>query len=86
MESAKRRMSTLDQPQSTCFMVIELSKVRSLIGIVTPLADKVSLRKIPCGEVRCLMEIVDRTIDHVSQATRRPAQIASCYEAGYNAF
>ena len=70
----------------TCFMAIELSKASWLIGIITSLSDKVSLPKIPCGDVRCLMEIVDRTIDHVSQATGRPAQIVSCYEAGYNAF
>ena len=32
------------------------------------------------------MEIIDRTIDKVSRATRRPVEIVSCYEAGYDGF
>ena len=84
MESAKSQ--TIAQTQSTCFMAIELSKASWLIGIVTPLSDKAALRKIPCGDIRRLMEIVDRTIGHVGQATGRPVQIVSCYEAGYDGF
>ena len=74
------------QTQSTCFMAIELSKAGWMIGIVTPLSNKVSLRKIRCGDVRRLMEIVDRTLDHVGQATGQPVQMVSCYEAGYDGF
>ena len=43
-------------------MAIELSKASWLIGIATPLSDKISLRKIPCGDVRRLMEKLLRTL------------------------
>jgi transposase len=64
-------------------MAIELSKTKWLVGVLTPLSDKIS---IPCGAVQSLIEIVDRTLDKVSRATGRPARIVSCYEAGYDGF
>ena len=36
---------------STCFMAIELSNTVWLIGMMTPLSDKISLRKIDSGAV-----------------------------------
>jgi transposase len=74
------------QTQNTCFMAIELSKASWVIGMVTPLSDKVSLRKIACGDVRRLLEIVDCTLDNASRTMGRPLRIVSCYEAGYDGF
>jgi transposase len=74
------------QAPSTCFMAIELSKTSWLIGMMTPLSDKISLRKIACGAVQQLIEIIDLTIEKVSRATGRSPQIVSCYEAGYDGF
>ncbi len=45
---------------STCFMAIELSNTSWLIGMMTPLSDKISLRKIDSGAVQQLIEIIDR--------------------------
>ena len=53
---------------------------------MTPLSDKISLRKIAGGAVRELIEIIDRTIEKVSRATGQVPQIVSCYEAGYDGF
>jgi len=77
---------TTEATRDTCFMAIELSKANWLIGVLTPLSDKISLRSIPCGAVRQLMELVDRVIEKVTRATGRPVQIVSCYEAGYDGF
>lgn len=74
------------QAPSTCFMAIELSQTSWLIGMMTPLSDKISLRKIACGAVQQLIEIIDLTIEKVSRATGRSPQIVSCYEAGYDGF
>ncbi len=71
---------------STCYMAIELSKTSWLIGMMTPLSDKISLRKIAGGAVRELIDIIDRTIEKVSRATGQVPQIVSCYEAGYDGF
>ncbi|WP_370140852.1 IS110 family transposase [Bradyrhizobium sp. USDA 313] len=67
-------------------MAIELSKAKWLVGMLTPLSDKISLRSIPCGAVQSLIEIIDRTLDKVLRATGQPARIVSCYEAGYDGF
>ncbi|MEY9181285.1 transposase [Bradyrhizobium sp. USDA 313] len=77
---------TTDRIKSTCFMAIELSKAKWLVGMLTPLSDKISLRSIPCGAVQSLIEIIDRTLDKVLRATGQPARIVSCYEAGYDGF
>jgi transposase len=71
---------------NTCYMAIELSNTSWLIGMMTPLSDKISLRKIDSGAVQQLIEIIDRTIEKVSRATGRVPQIVSCYEAGYDGF
>lgn len=67
-------------------MAIELSKSNWLVGVLTPLSAKISLRSIPCGAVDKLMEIVVQTVEKVRRVTGRAAQIVSCYEAGYDGF
>jgi len=72
--------------ESLCFMAIELSKAKWLVGMLTPLSNKISLRSIPCGAVAELLEFVERTIEKVSRTTGRRVRIISCYEAGYDGF
>jgi transposase len=86
MSISTQRLSTGNGDTETCFMSIELSKAGWLVGILTPLSDKISLRSIPCGAVDKLMEIVDQTIEKVMRATGRRVQVLSCYEAGYDGF
>ncbi|MEZ5788809.1 MAG: IS110 family transposase [Xanthobacteraceae bacterium] len=79
-------MSSENAADATCFMAIELSKSNWLVGVLTPLSAKISLRSIPCGAVDKLMEIVVQTVEKVRRVTGRAAQIVSCYEAGYDGF
>lgn len=72
--------------KTVCFMAIELSKMSWVIGMLTPLSNKISLRSIPCGAVGRLMEIVEQTINRVTRMTGEPVQVVSCYEAGYDGF
>jgi transposase len=53
---------------------------------MTPLSEKISLRKIAAGDISQLLAIVDKSIDTVSRATGRMPQITSCYEAGRDGF
>jgi transposase len=69
-----------------CYMAIELSDASWLIGIMTPLSDRISLRKIAAGAVSQLLATVDKVIDTVSQATGRAPRVISCYEAGRDGF
>jgi transposase len=75
-----------DTAESICFMAIELSKAKWLVGVLSPLSNKISLRSIPCGAVQSLIEIISHTLSKVSRATGRPARMVSCYEAGYDGF
>ena len=59
---------------STCLMAIELSNTSWLIGMMTLLSDKISLRKIDSGTVEQLIENIDRTIEKVSRAAGRAPQ------------
>jgi len=72
--------------ESLCFMAIELSKTKWLIGMLTPLSNKISLRSIPCGAVPELLAFVEHTIEKVSRVTGQLVKIVSCYEAGYDGF
>ena len=79
--------STIIEPpanstENLCFMAIELSKAKWLIGMLTPLSNKISLRSIPCGAVQELLEFVEHTTEKVSRTTGRPVRVVSCYEAG----
>lgn len=86
MHLPSSRLSSENAADATCFMAIELSKSNWLVGVLTPLSPKISLRSIPCGAVDKLMEIVGQMIEKVRRATGRAAQIVSCYEAGYDGF
>ena len=72
--------------QITCFMAIELSKTSWVVGMLTPLSNKISLRSIPCGAVEKLMAIVDQTTNRVMQTTGGPVQVVSCYRLDTMAF
>jgi len=67
-------------------VAIELSKKSWLVGMVTPLADKISLHTVPAGDGAALMDLLTRWSRKVETALGRPVEIVSCYEAGYDGF
>ncbi|MGH6802104.1 MAG: IS110 family transposase [Methyloceanibacter sp.] len=69
-----------------CFVAIELSKAGWLIAVHTPLRDKISLYKLPAGKAAPLLALIVSAREKVQAALRRPVEIVSCYEAGYDGF
>ncbi len=67
-------------------VAIELSKKSWLVGMVTPLADKISLHTVAAGDGGALLALLSRTRRKVETALGRPVEIVSCYEAGYDGF
>ncbi len=67
-------------------VAIELSKKSWLVGMVTPLADKISLHTVPAGNGAALMDLLTKWSRKVETALGRPVEIVSCYEAGYDGF
>ena len=75
-----------DSEAARIVVAIELSKKSWLVGIVTPLSDKLSLHTLPAGDGAALLAVLARTRRKVETAVGRPAEIVSCYEAGYDGF
>ncbi len=68
------------------FVSIELSKKSWLIGIHTPLADKIGLHKVEAGDSAGLLALIRRITKKIERTMRGPVKVLSCYEAGYDGF
>jgi transposase len=71
---------------ATIFVSIELSKKNWLVGIHTPLADKVGLHKVEAGDSVGLLALIRRITKKVERTMSGPVMVLSCYEAGYDGF
>jgi transposase len=77
--------AALEQP-ATVFVALELSKARWLVGIHSPLADRISRHSVAGGDSRALVELIRRARRQVEVRLARPVAVVSCYEAGYDGF
>ena len=68
------------------YVSIELSKKSWLIGIHTPLADKIGLHKVEAGDSAGLLALIRRITKKIERTMRGPVKVLSCYEAGYDGF
>jgi hypothetical protein len=57
-----------------------------LVGIHTPLADKVGLHKVAPGDSAGLLALISRITKKVERTMSGQATVLSCYEAGYDGF
>ena len=71
-----------DSDAARIVVAIELSKKSWLVGMLTPLADKISLHQLPAGDGTALMDLLARTSGKVEAALGRPVEVVTCYEAG----
>jgi transposase len=74
------------EPPAIIFVALELSKARWLVGIHTPVADKISRHSVAGGDSRALLELIARVRRRAEQQLGRPAAVVCCYEAGYDGF
>jgi len=68
---------------TTIFVSIELSRKSWLIGVHTPLADKIGLHKIEAGDSASLLTLIRQLSGKVARMTGTLVTVLSCYEAGY---
>ncbi len=71
---------------ATVFVAIELSRSSWVVAVHTPPVDKVGLHKLAAGDVEGLLALIARQRARAEKALGRPVRVASCYEAGYDAF
>src|SRR5215469_14278617 len=67
-----------------CLMAIELSKRSWIVAINTPLSDKISNHTVKGWNE--LLELIDKIRSRVGRELKRPVEVVSCYEAGYDGF
>src|SRR5246127_3402193 len=69
-----------------CLLAIELSKKSWVVAVNTPLSDKISLYKFKPCDWKGLLQLIERIRKRVSEELKKPVEVISCYEAGYDGF
>lgn len=86
MEISRVATASAAEQGATIYVALELSKSRWLVGIHTPLADKVSRYSVPGGDSAALLDRIGRVRERTERRLERPVRIVCCYEAGYDGF
>lgn len=71
---------------SNIFAAIELSSTVWVIALHLPTKDKISVVRIPSGDVDRLLVILERARATVRLEAAGDPQVHTCYEAGYDGF
>jgi transposase len=69
-----------------CILAMELSKKSWIVAVNTPLSDKISLYKLKPCDWKELLKLIERIRTRVGQELKKPVEVISCYEAGYDGF
>lgn len=63
------------------FVSVEMSRSKWAVGIHTPLADKIALHSMACGDVDALLALTDQAWSKLGAGVDE-ATVIVCYEAG----
>src|SRR6201984_2290224 len=69
-----------------CLLAIELSKKSWIVAVNTPLSDKISRYTLEACDWEGLLYLCERIRTRVAKEMKKPVEIISCYEAGYDGF
>jgi transposase len=75
-----------DTQPATLFVALELSKAKWLIGLHSPIADKISRHTIAGGDAAALLALVDAARRRAEARLGSKVQVIACHEAGYDGF
>jgi transposase len=64
----------------------KLSKSRWVVAIPVPTSEKASVHKIAGGDVRSLLQLLERTRSKLIAAGFDQVEVHGCYEIGYDGF
>jgi transposase len=71
---------------ATLFVALELSKAKWLVGLHSPIADKVGRHTIAGGDAAALLALVDAARRRAEARLGGEVQVVACHEAGYDGF
>ena len=72
--------------EADIFIAVEMSRSKWVIGLHTPLADKISIHSFDCGDTHGVLALIERMRSKVEAAHGRRSAVFCCYEAGYEGF
>ena len=86
MEISSLTRTSAEEKSGTIFVALELSKSRWLVGIHSPVTDKISCHGVTGGYTLALLALIGRYRRQVEERLKQPVRVLSCYEAGYDGF
>jgi len=87
MEISPSPAATATDPQpATLFVALELSKAKCLVGLHSPMADKVSRHTIAGGDAPALLTLIGAARRRAEAGLGGTVRVVTCYEAGYDGF
>lgn len=72
--------------QDCCYVALELSRAKWLVGALLPGRSKVSTALVPGGATDALLDVLDRFAARASREAGRSVPVKVCYEAGHDGF
>jgi transposase len=86
MEIAPTPATPAARQSATLFVALELSRAKWLVGLHSPVADKISRRTVTGGDAAALLAVIDEPRRRVRAQLGEEVAVAACYEAGYDGF
>lgn len=86
MEIAPTPATPAARQSATLFVALELSRAKWLVGLHSPVADKISRRTVTGGDAAALLAVIDEARRRARAQLGEEVAVAACYEAGYDGF
>lgn len=86
METSSKTSAVIESELATLFVALELSQATWLIGLHSPIADKISLHRVNGGDIGKLLALIERRREQAARHLGRSVRVVSCYEAGRDGF
>ena len=71
---------------STLYVAIEISRKSWVVGIKSPVNERIGLHTIEAANVGALQDLIERHRAKAERVLKREMRVLNCYEAGYEGF
>jgi transposase len=74
------------EPSQDCYVALELSRAKWLVGALLPGRSKVATVLVPGGDTAGLLDVLGRLASRASREAGQAVPVKVCFEAGYDGF
>ena len=86
MPSANETIAPASTEHNTIYASIEVSRKSWVVGLKSPLSDRIGLHTLDPADADGLKELIERHRDKAQRTLGRELRVLCCYEAGYEGF